>query len=138
MPKPPQPITTAHVQLPWPEKALWQNRKVHWSERSKATARARQNAAYEALDAGLKRMPKGEGWEHHLSFDFCPPDRRKRDLQNLPATMKGHIDGIADALGVDDGTFKVLWPTEFGTVADNGGSVLVVVRAIRATVGADT
>lgn len=93
---------------------------------------------FAAIDAGLRAMPTGEGWNHHLSFDFCPPDRRKRDIQNMPATQKPYIDGIADALSIDDATFKVAWPEEFGTVADDGGSVLVVVRALRASVGGDT
>lgn len=124
-------ITTAHILLPWPPKPLWQNRRCHWAQKARTVAQARKDAFYASLEAGLKRMPTGEGWTHHLSFDFCPPDRRKRDLQNMPATQKAAIDGIADALKVDDATFKVRWPEEFGTVADNGGSVLVVVRAVR-------
>ena len=124
-------VTTAHLLLPWPRRALWQNFKCHWLLEAKAVKQARMGAFYASLEAGLTRMPTGEGWTHHLSFDFCPPDRRKRDLQNMPATQKAAIDGIADALKVDDATFKVKWPEEFGTVSDNGGSVLVVVRAIQ-------
>lgn len=126
-----QTITTAHILLPWPPKPLWQNRRCHWAPRSVAVAKSRTDAYFAALEAGLKRMPTGEGWQHHLSFDFSPPDRRKRDLQNMPATQKAAIDGIADALKVDDATFKIKWPEEFGPVSDNGGSVLVVVRAIQ-------
>ena len=126
-----QQVTTAHVLLPWPSKPLWQNSRGHWVVKAAAVKQARHDAFYASLGAGLKQMPTGEGWTHHLSFEFCPPDRRKRDLQNMPATQKAAIDGIADALKVDDATFKVKWPEEFGTVADNGGSVLVVVRAIQ-------
>lgn len=128
--------TTAHVLLPWPPKPLWQNSRCHWSLKAKTVKFARTQAYHESLVSGLRHMPTGEEWTHHLSFDFCPPDRRKRDLQNMPATQKAYIDGIADALGVDDATFKVKWPEEFGTVADNGGSVLVVVRAVQARVAA--
>lgn len=126
-----QTITTAHILLAWPSKPLWQNRRCHWAVKALATSEARQYAYYASLEAGLKKMPTGAGWRHHLSFDFSPPDRRKRDLQNMPATQKAAIDGIADALKVDDSTFKVKWPEEFGPVSDNGGSVLVVVRAIQ-------
>lgn len=124
-------ITTAHILLSWPAKPLWQNRRFHWAQKAKAVAQARKDAFRTALEAGIGLMPTGEGWTHHLSFDFSPPDRRKRDLQNMPATQKAAIDGIADALNVDDATFKIKWPEEFGTVSDNGGSVLVVVRAIQ-------
>ena len=126
-----QTVTTAHVLLPWPPKPLWQNRRCHWSQKALAVAQARKGALYASIEAGLRHMPTGDGWTHHLSFDFCPPDRRKRDLQNLPATQKAYIDGIADALGIDDGNFKVKWPEEFGTVSYNGGSVLVVIRAVQ-------
>lgn len=124
-------ITTAHVLLPWPARPLWRNYHCHWAVRAKAVKSARREAFYASLEAGLKNMPTGDGWHHRLSFDFCPPDRIGRDMQNMPDTQKAAIDGIADALKVDDATFKVKWPEEFGTVDDNGGSVLVVVRAIQ-------
>jgi crossover junction endodeoxyribonuclease RusA len=128
-------ITTAHILLAWPSKPLWQNYRCHSLQKANVVAHARRDAFYTALEAGLRRMPRGEGWTHHLSFDFSPPNRIKRDLQNMPATQKAAIDGIADALKVDDATFKVKWPEEFGTVSDSGGSVLVVVRAVPAEKG---
>lgn len=115
------PITTSHILLPWPANPLWQNFRGHWAVKSKAVAQARKDAYSLSLEAGAKKMPTGEGWSHTLIFDFCPPDRRRRDLQNMPGTQKAAIDGIADALGVDDATFKVVWPVEFGrllTMAD--------------------
>lgn len=135
MGKPSIPVTLATIRLPWPQRALWQNSRVHWSKRAKATAVARQDAFFAALDAGLKQMPTGEGWGHLISFDFCPPDRRKRDLQNMPATMKPAIDGIADALKVDDASFTVIWPDSFNFEYQFPGSVLVEVLARRASLG---
>lgn len=38
----------------------------------------------------------------HLRITFNPPDRRKRDLDNLLASIKSHLDGVADVIGVDD------------------------------------
>ena len=125
---------TAHVLLPWPPRELWQNSRYHWRQRASATRQARSDGHLAAITGCLADV-RGEGWQHRLSFDFCPPDRRKRDLQNMPATMKPYIDGIADYLKVDDSTFRISWPEEWGTVADDGGSVLVVVRATRASTG---
>jgi len=45
----------------------------------------------------------GEG-DIHLHITFYPPDRRG-DRINFPARMKPLIDGIADALGVNDVRF---------------------------------
>lgn len=54
-------------------------------------------------------------------MDFLPPDRRRRDMDNLLASCKGLLDGIADALGVDDSRFAITLaltsePVKFGGV----------------------
>lgn len=129
-----QPI---HVLLAWPHKDLWQNTTGHWSKRHKATKTARTEAYGAALAAtGFQALKSAECTGYALWFDFRPPDMRRRDMANAQAAMKAHIDGIADALGVDDSTFRIEWPTEWGTVdTSKRGSVLVIVRPIRATVG---
>lgn len=40
-----------------------------------------------------------------LAIEFFPPDRRRRDLDGMFANMKAGIDGIADAMEVDDYRF---------------------------------
>jgi len=37
-----------------------------------------------------------------IKITFCPPDKRRRDLDNLYATFKAYQDGIFEALGLDD------------------------------------
>jgi crossover junction endodeoxyribonuclease RusA len=55
---------------------------------------------------------------------FCPPDKRKRDLDNLLARMKAGLDGLADALGVDDTIFRPA--VEWGEVRPRGGVVVTL------------
>ena len=43
---------------------------------------------------------------------FYPPCRRTRDKDNLLASMKSGLDGLADALAVNDSRFKVEWTIE--------------------------
>lgn len=43
-------------------------------------------------------------------FSFFPPDRRARDEDNLIASMKSSLDGIAEALRVNDKNFHILEP----------------------------
>jgi crossover junction endodeoxyribonuclease RusA len=38
----------------------------------------------------------------HLTITFHPPDKRKRDIDNMLASIKSGLDGIADAIEVDD------------------------------------
>lgn len=41
---------------------------------------------------------------------FFPPDRRARDEDNLIASLKSSLDGIAQALRIDDRCFHLLEP----------------------------
>lgn len=111
------------VVISWPERALWQNARVHWAERSRAVKSHRHEANVLARRAGLRKPPSDNP---KITVTFHPPDRRKRDLQNMPATVKGALDGLADAMGVDDSTFRVTFPTEFGEVVKGGCVVLEV------------
>ena len=70
-------------------------------------------------------------WDFEISiaYTFCPPDKRKRDLSNFVASMKGAEDGIADALGVDDSHFHPQEP-QWGDVCKPYGKVKVTLEPI--------
>ena len=61
-----------------------------------------------------------------VSLTFVPPDRRRRDLDNLLASMKSGLDGLADAMGIDDSHWKLAIEMSPETV--KGGAVLVTVE----------
>jgi crossover junction endodeoxyribonuclease RusA len=42
----------------------------------------------------------------HLWITFFPPDRRRRDDDNIIGSLKNGRDGVADALGIDDSRFR--------------------------------
>lgn len=67
------------------------------------------------IDAGA---PKNE-----VHLVFVPPDRRNRDADNMLASMKAGLDGMADAMKVDDSKFKVT----IDVSDDIGGMVKVTV-----------
>jgi crossover junction endodeoxyribonuclease RusA len=51
------------------------------------------------------------GWKHgqgdlHLTLTFLMPDKRHRDADNCLAAAKAGLDGMADALGVNDRHFQ--------------------------------
>lgn len=113
------------LRLSWPAPALWQNRRVHWAQRAKAAAAAKREAWGEARRRGVERL---ETDRPRLVFAFYPPDARRRDLQNMPATQKAAIDGIAQAMGCDDARFRCVWPETWAEPV-KGGAVLVEVTA---------
>ena len=96
------------IELPWVAATLNPNRRngTHWSwanaAKTKRTADA-QALALKALRAARYAAPAGA---LALSVTFCPPDKRRRDMDNLFASLKADLDGVALALGIDDSAFE--------------------------------
>jgi Holliday junction resolvase RusA-like endonuclease len=88
--------------LPWPNRTLHPNARVHWRMLAQAKKQAREQAFWLARKAGLDSESVPEQGRLHCYLDFFPPDRRRRDDDGLLASMKAARDGIADALGIDD------------------------------------
>ena len=114
---------SATITLPWPPKGLQPHAKGHWRPKAKATKAYRAEACRLALAEGIARVP-----DALLIITCHPPDRRRRDCQNMPSQLKAAIDGIAQAMGCDDNRFRVRFPEAFGEPVA-GGSVIVVVAA---------
>lgn len=115
--------TPFDVILPWPDKALSSNARVHWTKRHKA------NKAQRALAWGFTiNALKGAALAPPIDMEvtFMPPDKRKRDRHNLPMLVKGAIDGVADALGIDDYFFNV---TFSHAEPIKGGMVLIQIQS---------
>ena len=53
--------------------------------------------------AGLSKISAGKA---HLTLRYLPPDRRRRDLDNLLAASKWAIDAISESIGLDDCHFN--------------------------------
>jgi len=120
----PTPGNEVRVQLPWPEKVLSPNGRSHWTRKAKATKNARHDAAW-ATRSVIRKPP---GWTSaEVTYEFCPPDMRRRDRDNLIASMKAATDGIADALGIDDSKFITTY--RMGEPV-KGGAVHVTLRGI--------
>ena len=92
------------VILPWPPKELNPNARNHWAKTAKFKKSYRQICWALALEAKIKVSTTG-GDSIHLGVTFFPPDRRGRDTDNMFAAMKAGLDGIADALQVNDKRF---------------------------------
>lgn len=119
-------MTVKEITLPWPPKKLHSNSGADRWAKAHATKKARQTAWGCALRDGIKAL-KGDRFTLRLAYH--PPDKRRRDAQNMPFALKAYIDGIADALGVDDGCFLVFYPPEFDHPV-TFGEVVVKVEAM--------
>ena len=92
------------IVLPWPARVLHPNARAHWSKRVKAAKAERGMAMLLAAAAGWHRVEWPEG-RLHVWIDGYPQDRRRRDADGLLSSLKSALDGIADAMGVDDMRF---------------------------------
>lgn len=90
--------------LPWPNRLLHPNARTHWATKAKAAKSARAEAYLLALCAHWNSadLPAGP---IHVWIDGYPRDRRRRDCDGLLSSMKWALDGIAEALGLDDARF---------------------------------
>ena len=95
------------ISLPWPHKNLNPNSRVHWAQKSKQVKQHRMWAGTLATQEKVK-----SGVVVTLSFHFYPPDNRRRDLDNMLSMCKAYIDGISDALGLDDSEFRIMLQKE--------------------------
>lgn len=115
------------LSLPWPPKVLSPNARKNWRGLAKPKAAYRELCRVETL---LQCHPSHVKLPNfiHLVMEFVPPDRRKRDRDNLVASMKSGLDGLADALGINDNRFTDLTVRIVETVTPAKGAACVMVK----------
>ena len=92
--------------LPWPDRILSPNSRTHWAQTAKASKKARNEAYWATMEYGYGKLTfAGYDGKLHLWIDFYAKTRNYPDADNCLSSMKGSIDGIADALGVNDRRF---------------------------------
>lgn len=103
------------IELDFPPAELFPNRSKgkHWT----ATHTAKK--AYRELSAWLTKYQMKD-WAPteetiRMTVTFVMPDKRLRDTDNCLAAAKAGLDGMADALGVNDRQFQpVIVYREYG------------------------
>ena len=94
------------VELPFPPKELFPNR-MHghaWAKLYKLKGESRETGFY--LTKQEKRGWSWKGGNIKLKLMFVMPDKRNRDIDNCLAASKSLLDGMADALQVNDKFFR--------------------------------
>lgn len=110
-----------HLTLPWPPADLSPNARGHWSKLARAKKAYRAACAWTAKEQGARKV---EADALAVRITFVPPDRRARDTDNMLASIKAGLDGLADVLGVDDSR----WTLTIARADEVGGMVRVEVR----------
>jgi len=94
------------LDLPYPHKALWPNGRAHWGAKA-AQTKLHRAWGYQAMKAalgGVKYQPTGEAIPIRLTVSGKSKGNLP-DKDNCLAACKSYLDGMADALGVNDNLF---------------------------------
>jgi len=109
--------------LPWPDRRLSPNARAFRLEKAEAAKEAKEIAFTLARNAEFV-IPAGV---LHLRLVFFPPDRKRRDLDNLFASCKAFIDGAFAAGGTDDFEIQRVTLTILRNAITPGGEVFLEV-----------
>ena len=107
------------VQLPWFPKELNPNARKHWSVVAKHKKSYRSVCYLLAKQAGIKPTES-----MRVVLTFYKPSNRHMDLDNCLAAIKAGLDGLADAIKVDDRHFKLT----VSMAEELGGYIMVEVN----------
>jgi crossover junction endodeoxyribonuclease RusA len=110
------------IKLDFPAPELFPNRSkgTHWTKTSGLRKSARDDAYVLTKASGAFKDRPGY---IPLYLLFLTPDKRHRDSDNMLAASKSALDGVAQALGIDDSRFKpVVVDWELGP---KGGALIV-------------
>jgi len=88
--------------FPWPPKELSPNRSLHWTKKAKYKKMYREACWVLTLESQVKINASGK---IPITVTFYPPDKRHRDADNMVASIKAGLDGLADGLKVNDRLF---------------------------------
>jgi len=90
------------IVLPYPHKSLWPNGRAHWAEKAREAKKLRTAAGWAAKAAKIRigDSPIPVHIVVHPKATGPAPDR-----DNCVAAAKSALDGIAEALGINDRHF---------------------------------
>ncbi len=92
------------VDLPWPPSKLSPNARLHWKAKHRYRHAYRHTCSWACVEQKVRKI---EAEAVTATITFCPPDNRRRDQDNMLASIKAGIDAIAEAIGVDDSRWSL-------------------------------
>jgi crossover junction endodeoxyribonuclease RusA len=111
------------LRLPFPPSELMPNSKngKHWATTHKVKTQYKEDCFYLTKAEGKDFI--NDGKEIKVTLMYFMPDKRHRDVDNLLAASKAGLDGVAQALGVDDKHFQPISVYRFP--GEKPGSLIV-------------
>jgi crossover junction endodeoxyribonuclease RusA len=118
------------ILLPWPDKALSPNSRSLWGK-IRAVTVARELARMETINA-ISLAPGSWKWfvdcQLSATLIFNPPSKRRQDLDGMISRTKPYLDGIFQALCIDDSLICEIVARRSAPV--KGGSVTIEIKRL--------
>ncbi len=110
--------------FPWPDSRLSPNKRIDRRALISVKQDIKSEAYFLTKQSDLCLLET----DLQLKLTFCPPDKRRRDLDNLYATFKTYQDGIFEELRMDDSLIdRVI--LQRGSVVKNGSVIVELTEA---------
>jgi len=94
-----------------PDRKLNPNKRLHHMQLYAAKRDAKDEAIALVLEQGRPDVPYERA---HITITWVAKDKRRRDVDNLFASMKGYIDGLVEAeLIADDSAMHVSYTLRY-------------------------
>ena len=90
------------ITLPWPPSILNPNSGGHWAVKASAKKGYKHDCMWSIK---TNQKPANLTGKIPLLIRFRPPDYRHRDMDNMLASIKSGLDGVAEKWGVNDRQF---------------------------------
>jgi len=119
---------TFAFQLDYPDRKLSPNARGKWILKEEARKLAKVEG-YTIARKALESQTLESSTAYAVDITFYPPDRRNRDIDNVFSSIKNHLDGACQALGINDKLFKT-FTLQFGEPVKNG-RVDVTIRPVK-------
>lgn len=113
------------IELPFPPANLSPNARLHWRALAKAKKAYKSECAWTLFQTPVPDLPNGR---IPVSIVIAPPDRRKRDRDNLQSSLKYALDELAKHWGVDDYLFDPSY--QFADPVKGGRVVITIGGAL--------
>lgn len=99
-------MKTATINLPWPSNKLSPNARLHFMAIAREKKRAKHDAHYLAKNQ-LRLLLPIRADLINVTCEFFPPRNANYDDDGLLSRMKASLDGISEAIGIDDSKFRM-------------------------------
>lgn len=111
------------IKLPFPPAELFPNRKngTHWATTNKVKTKYKEDCFY-LSKMQIKDRPWQDG-DIRMTLVYVMPDKRHRDADNCLAASKAGLDGLADALIINDKRFQPI--TIYRISGEKPGNLIV-------------